>query len=308
MHKLLPSVALLSVFGMYLASFSTGSAVAAPPANQCHGQVTICHATSSETNPYNKLTISCNAVYGANGNAGHFDENGTPLAGHEEDVFADEHGLCPGESVEVTPTPSPEPFPSESPTPEESPAPSPTIIANLPSPTPSSSPTSEEPGRQTALATDHLVCDLTYFDVIMDVKDHGTPVENVLVRFTYAGTTLEARTNSGGRAKVTFTRNGNGTLSAQAEGYPSQSLSITMPLTCDPIVLDPDRSSSRASTSSGRGGQVLGMTTDPDGQVLGATTLANTGSQEDVIGYTVMAIGFMTSMASAYAFHNQKIR
>jgi hypothetical protein len=56
-------------------------------------KVTICHAAGLEgTDKYVELTISENAVSGANGNAGHFDENGTPLAGHEQDYF----GACDG--------------------------------------------------------------------------------------------------------------------------------------------------------------------------------------------------------------------
>ena len=47
-----------------------------------HGKVTICHATSSETNPWQELTIGYQAVYGP---AGHFSEPGSPNAGHEED-------------------------------------------------------------------------------------------------------------------------------------------------------------------------------------------------------------------------------
>lgn len=62
-------------------------------------KVTICHAAGLEgTTKYVTLTISENAVYGRNGNAGHFEENGTPRAGHEQDYF----GSCEGD--ETTPT------------------------------------------------------------------------------------------------------------------------------------------------------------------------------------------------------------
>jgi hypothetical protein len=56
-------------------------------------KVVICHAAGlADTDQYVELEIAGQAVYGGSGNAGHFDENGTPLAGHEEDYF----GACDG--------------------------------------------------------------------------------------------------------------------------------------------------------------------------------------------------------------------
>lgn len=54
-------------------------------------KVTICHVAGLASDPANyiTLTISENAVYGRNGEAGHFEENGTPRAGHEEDTFGE---------------------------------------------------------------------------------------------------------------------------------------------------------------------------------------------------------------------------
>lgn len=117
-------------------------------------KVTICHATSSETNPYVTLTIAYPAVYGP---AGHFNENGTTQAGHEEDYF----GPCqsvesPSPSVTPTSEPSSEPSPSATPdasvepTTEPSPTPSPepsTTPEPTPEPTqePSSSPEPSTP-------------------------------------------------------------------------------------------------------------------------------------------------------------------
>ncbi len=59
-----------------------------PDPAKANGQdkITICHATSSETNPYVTLTLAYPAVYGP---AGHFNENGTTQAGHEEDYFGE---------------------------------------------------------------------------------------------------------------------------------------------------------------------------------------------------------------------------
>jgi outer membrane biosynthesis protein TonB len=103
-------------------------------------KVTICHATSSETNPFVTLTISANAVYGP---GGHFNENGTTQAGHEQDYF----GEC--ETPEPTPTPEPTatPEPTPTPTPEVTPSPTPEVTPTpTPEPTPEPTPTpSPEP-------------------------------------------------------------------------------------------------------------------------------------------------------------------
>jgi len=65
--------------------------IMAPAASaQANGQdkVTICHAAGLEgTTHYETLTIGYPAVYGP---AGHFYENGTPRAGHEQDYL----GAC----------------------------------------------------------------------------------------------------------------------------------------------------------------------------------------------------------------------
>lgn len=74
-------------------------------------KVTICHAAGrAGTTHYITLTIGWNAVYGP---AGHFYENGTPRAGHEQDYF----GPCKSST-------QPSPTPTEAPSTEPTPAPS----------------------------------------------------------------------------------------------------------------------------------------------------------------------------------------
>ena len=71
------------------------------PSVLAHGnpeKVTICHAAGlAGTTKYVTLTISYNAVYGP---GGHFNENGTTQAGHEEDYL----GPCEGDETETTDT------------------------------------------------------------------------------------------------------------------------------------------------------------------------------------------------------------
>lgn len=51
--------------------------------------VTICHATSSDTNPWVRIVTDDNAT------GGHFDNNGTTKAGHEKDVLLQDDVACP---------------------------------------------------------------------------------------------------------------------------------------------------------------------------------------------------------------------
>jgi outer membrane biosynthesis protein TonB len=109
-------------------------------------KVTICHATSSEKNPFETLTISENAVYGP---GGHFNENGTTQAGHEEDYMGpcDPEPTCnPEPTNEPTPEPTtnPTPEPTSEPTsnPTQEPTPEPTLEPT-PDPTPEPEPTPE---------------------------------------------------------------------------------------------------------------------------------------------------------------------
>ncbi len=81
---------LLSLFGVFVIV----TALVAASVAMAGGKVTICHASGlAGTTKFETLSISENAVYGRNGNAGHFEENGTPRAGHEQDTF----GPCPGD-------------------------------------------------------------------------------------------------------------------------------------------------------------------------------------------------------------------
>lgn len=58
-----------------------------PAAGTPADQVTLCHAAGQEgTTQFVTLTISANAAFGQ---AGHFNEDGTPRAGHEEDYLGE---------------------------------------------------------------------------------------------------------------------------------------------------------------------------------------------------------------------------
>lgn len=83
-------------------TFAAGLGVAGVrPALSQEEKITICHAAGLEgTTHYITLTISRNAVFGP---GGHFNENGTPQAGHEQDYF----GACREDTTTTTTTEPP---------------------------------------------------------------------------------------------------------------------------------------------------------------------------------------------------------
>src|SRR5262245_38992172 len=92
-----------AVLGLALFGFS--GAGAAPGAEK----VTICHATGSDKNPFTVNTLSFNAgdLLGTLGKSGHFDPNGNPESGHEQDFFV--LGEISKDECAGSPSPSPSP-------------------------------------------------------------------------------------------------------------------------------------------------------------------------------------------------------
>ncbi len=67
------------------------------PSETINEKWTICHATSSDVHPFNKITVSSRSEHG------HFDENGSTENGHEKDLIFQGDVNCP--SPTITPTP-----------------------------------------------------------------------------------------------------------------------------------------------------------------------------------------------------------
>ena len=100
----------------FVSLIAAGAVSAGRPATT--EKVTICHARGlAGTTKFVTISPSVHAVYKRQG--GHFFENGTPRAGHEQDYF----GACITETT-PTPTPSPSTDPTPEPTASESPIPS----------------------------------------------------------------------------------------------------------------------------------------------------------------------------------------
>ena len=127
----------------------------------------------------------------------------------------------------------------------------------------------------------------------MDLVEDGQGRSDIEVTFTYHGATLKAKTNADGRARVNFGKNGDDTLEARADGWPTQSIAVRMPTDCPAV----------GGTSSG---QVLGTSTQSNnnqrssGQVLGATTLASTGQASESLAQAAIGLGLGLIIASRF--------
>jgi outer membrane biosynthesis protein TonB len=96
-------------------------------------KVLVCHATSSEANPYVTLEVPANE---GGYPQGHYTENGTPKAGHEDDYL----GACPEPSPPPSQPPSAPPSsppsaPPSTPPTEPPPTVEPSATPTLPPPT-----------------------------------------------------------------------------------------------------------------------------------------------------------------------------
>ncbi len=292
-------------------------------------KITICHATSSETNPYVKETIACEALYGKNGNAGHFDENGNPLVGHEEDfVLFDDSKECsveedPTPTPSITPNPTVEPSPNVEPTATPQPTEEPTSTAT---PEPTDSPeTDSEEGKHSRLGYD-CNCEGDSFIATFDLTENGLSVEGVEVTFTY-NPSITAITDEYGRARVSLPKSGNKTLTAKADGFPEQSIFVTIPTDCKETndthassTPKPDKEAGESKKIADAniaigGGEVLGThtgdaisnKTENTGQILGISTLANTGNTKENLATLSIAFGILMITTSAYVTTQQKI-
>lgn len=169
-----------------------------------------------------------------------------------------------------------DPTPSPSASPVATPQPTPTIN---PSPTPAS-------GKHTHVAIENLSCPNTTFDVVTRVTENGNPVKNTKVKFSFNSNVQEAWTNDDGRAKVTYSASSNGTLVVEPENYPSQTLLINVPTNCG-VGGTTSVSNNSSSTPS----------------ILGATTLAATGSTASYQALSILAFGMIVAGASAYGYY-----
>jgi hypothetical protein len=111
-----------AILGLTLASAST---IKVKESNK----VTICHATGSEKNPYVRTVVDEHAT------KGHFDNQGTPLAGHEDDILLQGDVECTTPEVPEEPeTPTVPPVVTTPPVITVVTTPTPVVIEPLPEP------------------------------------------------------------------------------------------------------------------------------------------------------------------------------
>lgn len=125
---------------LVLAAVMVGGTFGVALADAPGHKVTICHASGLEgTTKFETLNIAWSAAYGQ---AGHFNENGTPRAGHE----ADYSGACTAEDDPPNPTETPTDVPpTETPTDSGDPTPTSTATPGDPEPSPTPTDVDEDP-------------------------------------------------------------------------------------------------------------------------------------------------------------------
>jgi len=89
-------ILLAVIAAIFVFRFLVGAVSAAKPENPGPPpKVTICHATSSAENPWQRLVVAENAI------SGHFENQGTPKAGHEDDILLQGDVPCPDPETPV---------------------------------------------------------------------------------------------------------------------------------------------------------------------------------------------------------------
>jgi len=201
MVKFLKNTFLVLAIVLFASSLFPSGAVATPA-----DKVTICHGAGQDgTTKYITLTISWNAVYGE---AGHFYENGTPRAGHEDDYL----GACVGDPTEepteppteeptetVTPTLPPTEEPTETVTPTLPPTEEPTETV-----TPTLPPTEEPTETVTPPPTEEPTETVTPTEVTEVPTETQVPTENPTEEPIVVLPLTGADNNSGGHSRTLF--------------------------------------------------------------------------------------------------------
>ncbi|MEK7513375.1 MAG: hypothetical protein AAB580_00625, partial [Patescibacteria group bacterium] len=106
------------------------------------------------------------------------------------------------------------------------------------------------------------------FHAEFKVKVGGVGQKDITVKFSYKAEEKTAITNSDGIAGVDFEFKGNGDLTAKSEGYENQTIGVQAKENC-----------------------AVGGSTITDGQVLGASTLAETGVFDESLMALLFTLG-----------------
>ncbi len=132
---------------------------------------------------------------------------------------------------------------------------------NQPSPTPT-----PQPQVFVGLGKNGPTCTSNTFTARLTVKANGVGQSGIKVTFNYKSDEKTATTDANGEAAVDFEFKGNGEITAKSDGYPTQQIGVEGVKDC----------SSTTTNGGGSTGEVLGTSTQSQGQVLGA--MAPTGN------------------------------
>ncbi len=152
-------------------------------------------------------------------------------------------------------------------------------------PTPIANP---QAGKQSSAGIDGKVCSGQNFNAYAVLKLDGNPVKDVNVKFVYNGEAKFAKTQVDGRAGVAYGyANDSDVQYLPEDGYPTQLQKAVKANDCAVIV--------------------TAGTTTTGGQVLGASTLAKTGSAEEVFMSIVGFAGAGLTAAGSFLTLKKKI-
>ena len=296
-----------------------------------HTAVRICHATGSETNPYIVINTDDDAVDGnGNGNSDHnqdghqngediipqgpWDEDGrnwTP----ENIAIWENNCTLPTPTPEPTATPTPQPTATPTPQPTATPTPQPTATPTpqptaTPTPQPTATPTPQptatptpnpNTGKKSDLETTALSCTNTQFDARIRFTEDGQPKEKISVTFKYNNQEKTVQSNTDGWAQSGFTYTQGAVLVVSpSDGYASHAREIVLSDTCADVAFDPN---------AGIGGtnfQPSATVRSYEGEVLGVSTLPETGATLDSILQGIGPLGATLTFAGSLMYARKR--
>lgn len=147
-----------------------------------------------------------------------------------------------------------------------------------------------------------ITCSNTNFDAKYYALENDNPVAGVKVTFEYRNIKKDAVTDANGMAVAGYSFMGVDTVFARPDGFPDQNARIDDATGC---------AASTTSEAPGVGGQVLGIITEQAASthapVLGVSTLAATGTTDDVIARTTGILGGALIMIGSYLYAKKKV-
>lgn len=152
----------------------------------------------------------------------------------------------------------------------------------------------EGPGKNVKFEVTAISCTNTNFDAKVMATENGQPLKGIKVQFEYKNEKIDRVTDDQGIAQAGYSFKGVDQVKARPDGFDEQSARIDDAANCP------------APTPGTGGGDVLGATTQPQGQVLGVNTLAATGVMEDMLMKFAGMVGGVMTMVGSVLYGQKK--